>query len=41
MIAARHKCIISDIETEIDNLLNYGFRIDESIIEKVRSMFCN
>ena len=39
LIAARYKGVISDIDTEIDNLLNYGFRIDESLIEHVRKMF--
>ena len=41
LIAAKQKSIISDIDIEIDKLLNYGFRIDESVIEQVRSMFRN
>jgi len=41
LIASRHKGIITDIDTEIDNLMSYGFRIDKAIVDQVRNLFRN
>jgi len=39
LIVAKQKGVMSDIDKEIDNLIKTGFRINESIIKQVRSMF--
>jgi len=39
LIAAIKKGIISDVDNEINNLLETGFRISDVIIEQVRAMF--